>query len=308
MREVAVLLATYNGEKYIEEQLKSILDQDFKNFTLFIRDDGSNDGTLDILSKYLNEDKRIKLISDEHSNTGQLRNFSALMDYATKYSYVFFSDQDDIWNENKISVSLSELKKKENISQGPLLLFTNYKNFFSDSNEEVQVYNDKNKFYTKNLFVQNWIMGCTVVINQELLIASLNIPQNAENHDNWIANVAATVGKVHYTDVVTMKHRIHENNVTTRIGYREKRLDFVKKYYKNRYIYLNRRMGVLDELNKRFYDNHLYTNNKGFKEYRILMEKYGKSAVFYSWIKKFKGFSKKQTLLFYMILMSKKKS
>ena len=235
MREVAVLLATYNGEKYIEEQLKSILDQDFKNFTLFIRDDGSNDGTLDILSKYLNEDKRIKLISDEHSNTGQLRNFSALMDYATKYSYVFFSDQDDIWNENKISVSLSELKKKENISQGPLLLFTNYKNFFSDSNEEVQVYNDKNKFYTKNLFVQNWIMGCTVVINQELLIASLNIPQNAENHDNWIANVAATVGKVHYTDVETMKHRIHENNVTTRIGYREKRLDFVKKYYKNRF-------------------------------------------------------------------------
>ncbi|MHB9334492.1 glycosyltransferase, partial [Fusobacterium polymorphum] len=99
--KIEILMATYNGEKYVGEQIDSIIHQTYKNWKLLIRDDNSTDKTLEILKEYEKKDKRIKIIEDKKGNLGFVKNFEELLNNS-KEDWVMFSDQDDYWLENKI--------------------------------------------------------------------------------------------------------------------------------------------------------------------------------------------------------------
>jgi len=219
---VCILMATYNGELFLQEQLQSILKQTYTNWELYIGDDDSNDETLNIINHISTVDNRIHLVEfhDDPAH-GQLLNFKRLINYIdpVNFDYVMFADQDDVWYETKIEHTLSFMLE---VDCGPTLVYTNF-----DENDKYGTlklrYDEpfQQKFRLQQLLLQNWIMGCTMMINPELLLIGKNIPVEAVNHDNWLALVAMTYGKIKCLTESTMMHRIHENNVTNNISQNE---------------------------------------------------------------------------------------
>ncbi|HPO49276.1 MAG TPA: glycosyltransferase, partial [Spirochaetota bacterium] len=162
--KVIVLMSSYNGEKYIEDQLDSILDQTYDNFEIYVRDDGSKDNTLNILKKYEKEGK-IKLFIGE--NIGYVKSFFWLIRNSSDADFYSFSDQDDVWLSDKIEKGINLLKNSP--PEIPTLYFSNYD--FYDSNMNFIKHN-KPLLKKPNLFNtlkkgENGI-GCTEIINQKL--------------------------------------------------------------------------------------------------------------------------------------------
>ena len=111
---VAVLMATYNGARYLEEQLLSILGQSHKNLDIFVRDDGSTDNSLELVQRYQSETRRIHMLPEGMRYGAPAPSFFALLDYAEKfgdYDFFAFCDQDDIWAPTKIAEALGSLKR-----------------------------------------------------------------------------------------------------------------------------------------------------------------------------------------------------
>ena len=107
---VDILMATYNGEAFVEEQVRSIMAQSFTNWRLLIHDDGSTDQTIAIIQQLQQEDSRIVLINDNVCNLGVARNFIHLVTYATA-RYCMFCDQDDIWLPNKVETMIRAISE-----------------------------------------------------------------------------------------------------------------------------------------------------------------------------------------------------
>ena len=127
-KSVTILLSTYNGEKYIEEQLESIFAQTYwQNCNLFVRDDGSKDGTVAILKKY---EKEGKLRLECGENIGFVRSFFWLINNAPESDFYSFADQDDIWNADKIERGVKKLLEADNSK--PQLYFSDYDFYTAD--------------------------------------------------------------------------------------------------------------------------------------------------------------------------------
>ena len=120
---IAILMATYNGEKYIETQLKSILCQTIRDWVLYIRDDGSTDRTLSVISKFIKKDIRIKLVSDTVEHRGADNSFMWLLNKVNA-DYYMFCDQDDYWLPNKIENTISRMDsiEKERGESTPIIV------------------------------------------------------------------------------------------------------------------------------------------------------------------------------------------
>ena len=119
---IDILLATYNGAAYIREQIDSILQQTVADWHLLVHDDGSTDGTVDIVREYVQTDKRIRLVEDGERHLGVAKNFLHLLKYSTA-EYAMFCDQDDIWIDNKVEVMLGVIADKDNTR--PQAVFSN---------------------------------------------------------------------------------------------------------------------------------------------------------------------------------------
>ena len=117
-------MATYNGEKYLYEQIESILNQSYENWILLIRDDKSEDSTVSIIEEYEKKDSRIRLLRDRKGNLGFVKNFEELLKNSQE-EFVMFSDQDDYWEKDKIKNYIQILQKDEKLSQIPLLIHSN---------------------------------------------------------------------------------------------------------------------------------------------------------------------------------------
>lgn len=206
-------MTTFNGEKYVAKQLDSILNQTYKNIEIIISDDGSTDNTEEIITKYTEKYTFIKFIKNER-NLGYTKNFERAISLCSG-DYIALSDQDDIWEENKLEVLL------ENIGDN-LLIATTYLNI--DENDiplpitlppvyDYQLNNGKYD-YVNTLLFRNFIYGCTSLISKELKDKALPFPQKI-THDWWLAYIAAKENKLKYLiDKPLVKYRIHANNVT----------------------------------------------------------------------------------------------
>lgn len=216
---VDILLATYNGERYISEQIDSILNQDYTEWQLFVRDDESTDKTIEIINKYVEKySDKVKLINDKKGNIGVRVNFGELLKYS-KSQYCMFCDQDDVWLPNKISITLDKMKKieKDSEEESPILVHTDLKvvdeklNIIHDSIWEYMKL-DPNRNTLNKLLVKATVTGCTMMINSNLRERIYGIPSNCLMHDYWITLIASSCGKIGILNQSTALYRQHMNN------------------------------------------------------------------------------------------------
>lgn len=226
VRNIDIALATYNGLKFLPEQLDSLLAQTEASTRVLIRDDGSTDGTVDLLKAYDKKfPERLSVLSTDSTGEGASGNFSRLL-LSTDAPYVLLCDQDDVWDLDKVSASLQCIQKLEAEfgKDMPILVHTDLRvvdrnlslisaSFFKFQNLDAQANS------LKELLVQNMITGCTVIVNRALLSKALPVPADAIMHDWWLALVAAAFGKIGFVDRATMSYRQHGNNTVGAKGW-----------------------------------------------------------------------------------------
>ncbi|HGC7257221.1 glycosyltransferase family 2 protein [Streptococcus agalactiae] len=212
--KVNILMATYNGEKFLAQQIESIQKQTFKEWNLLIRDDGSSDKTCDIIRNVTAKDSRIRFINEnEHHNLGVIKSFFTLVNYEVADFY-FFSDQDDVWLPEKLSVSLEAAKHKA--SDVPLLVYTDLKvvnqelNILQDSMIRAQSHHANTTLLPE--LTENTVTGGTMMINHALAEKWFT-PNDILMHDWFLALLAASLGEIIYLDLPTQLYRQHDNNV-----------------------------------------------------------------------------------------------
>ncbi|PCJ97706.1 MAG: alpha-L-Rha alpha-1,3-L-rhamnosyltransferase [Flavobacteriaceae bacterium] len=202
-KSISVCIATYNGELYIEEQLKSILKQLNENDEVIISDDGSTDRTIEILKSF--DDPRIKLHHSSFQNV--ILNFENALQKATG-EIIFLSDQDDIWFKNKVVESLKVLEKND-------LVFSNLSVFSNEVAENYNMY-DLNK--NCNGFVRNFIknncVGATMAFKSKVLKYAIPFPKHIEMHDMWLFFITSFYGKTFYYKKPLIYYRRHGLNVS----------------------------------------------------------------------------------------------
>ncbi len=215
---VVILMATYNGAAYLSEQLDSILSQTYTNWQLLIRDDGSSDNTVATLNEYQAKDSRIKLLALEGGHGSAAINFSVLFNYAStqNFAYLMFSDQDDIWNADKIAVSLNFIQQQEmkDSANLPVLIYSSFQ--FVDSHGKVirQELPIPDRLTIPVLLTGNHAYGCTMILNKSLLERIGSIPETAEFHDYWVSLVACLFGKAILNPVKLVQYRQHDHNAS----------------------------------------------------------------------------------------------
>ena len=241
MTRVDMLIATYNGEELIEYQLSSVLKQSYNNIRLIIRDDGSTDGTEEIIKSYAERyGDRIVVIEDNYGHLGAAQNFSKLLEY-TDADYIMFCDQDDIWFHAKVEKTLNRMIELENIygKLKPILVHTDLivvdqeLNILSESFWKYQHLNPKEK-RLNSLLLQNNITGCTVMANKALRDLSASVPQEAMMHDQWCGLIASTFGIINYLSEPTIFHIMHGKNTIGAEAYSLLKL-FLGSFKKNPY-------------------------------------------------------------------------
>lgn len=235
-RSVQILLATYNGEQFLEQQLESLLQQTYTAFRVLIRDDGSTDNTLSILQQYISKyPTKFFLLQDDRKNVGATQNFGILLENADA-DYLFFCDQDDIWLSNKIEKSLNIICNLEaGQTSTPCLVYSDMTAVDENGNvtfESVWKQLDLHPaYFTLNrLLIQNIPHGCAITINRSMAELAKPLPKQAILHDHWLALLAVCVGKHQGIETPLVLLRNHEQNVT-----RQKKYSFnkLKRFFEN---------------------------------------------------------------------------
>lgn len=231
-KQVLVLMTSYNGERYIKQQIESIIQQSFLNWKLVIQDDGSSDSTVEIVQKYCEKDSRIELMYNKMIYHGAYNNFHYLINrfkQTREFDYVMFCDQDDIWLQNKMEDMVRFIEKKEEFLS-PLVPILCYADMDVYGGDETIIYKSLEKqlglkIVNKNsLFFSHIIFGCNTIFNISLfdLVPKVEIEnQNSIlSHDNYYAKYAAFFGEVFYIPQITMHYRRHGMNVTSNHEYK----------------------------------------------------------------------------------------
>lgn len=215
---IDILLTTYNGEKYLRSQIDSIFAQTYINWKIMVIDDCSTDKTCSIVTEYMDKyPGKIELYKNDKNSGNPASNFFKLLNMS-KSDYVMFCDQDDVWLENKIEMTINAMKNLEcENSQMPILIHTDLKvvdfklNILSDSMFKYQKL-DSNAKTLKEIIVQNNVTGCTVMLNKKLISMCNSIPENIIMHDWWVALIAAAFGVIGFVNEPTILYRQHESN------------------------------------------------------------------------------------------------
>lgn len=236
---ITVLLAAWNGEAYLKEQMESLLRQTNQEFTILISDDGSSDRTPQIITEYENwfPDRVVSLKKGKPTGSAK-DNFFRLLEAASD-EYLMFCDQDDIWLPDKVEVTLREMKKMEKRwgRDMPLLIHSD----LSVMDQSGTVISPSMARYQKigvndnrpsHYLVENNITGNTMMINRSLKNLVVQIPKTCVMHDWWLGLVASCFGKISYIDKPLVRYRQHGTNqvgaksgikqLSQRIGRREK--------------------------------------------------------------------------------------
>lgn len=211
---INILLSTYNGERFLREQVESIQAQTVRDWHLLIRDDGSSDQTRQIIEELVASDERIRFINpDDTTNLGVIKSFFTLVKHEPA-DYYFFSDQDDVWLPNKLEVTLKQAQQ-ENPAQ-PLLIYTDLKVVNQDLvvQHESMIATQSHHANTELVqeLTENTVTGGTMMINRALA-ALWQTADGLLMHDWYLALVASALGKLVYLDQPTQLYRQHDSNV-----------------------------------------------------------------------------------------------
>lgn len=217
---IDILLAAYNGERFLKEQIDSILSQTYKDWHLLIRDDGSTDATIQIIKSYAAKyPDKIRFVEDNLGNLGVGQNFGRLLELCES-EYIMFCDQDDVWLPEKIEKTFSKVKEAEkSYPDTPVLVFTDLKivdenlKVIADSLHSYHKIDPVKESLLKNLIFHSFVTGSTIMINKKLRDISIPVPQFSRMHDWWVALNAAKNGKIIYIPQATVLYRQHPKNV-----------------------------------------------------------------------------------------------
>lgn len=242
---IDILLATYNGGRYISDQIDSLLSQTNKSWRLLVHDDGSIDRTIDILKKYQSEHpEKIVLLDDNVRCGGAKNNFLHLLMHSSA-PYVMFCDQDDIWHKDKVDITYRRMLEEENKHPNrPVLVHTD----LSVVDEELNVISDSMFKYQRlqsdvvsldQILFQNNVTGCTMMVNRRAISVSLPMPSEAIMHDWWMAcKVMQQSGIISLISCALIQYRQH--------GYNEvgsKKVDF--RHYFSQLLSFNKSLRTL---------------------------------------------------------------
>lgn len=218
-KDIAILMATYNGAEFIGEQIDSIINQSAQNWELFIHDDGSTDQTKHLLNIYANKyPQKIHVLYGKSTGNAK-KNFFYLMENVDA-NYIMFADQDDFWDKDKVKITYKKMLalEKEEINV-PVLVFADLEvvdrdlKTISPKMSKYQGLKMENTNFNY-LMAQNIVTGCTVMINQKCKALSLVCRKrdNVIMHDWWCALVASYFGKIGYIDKTLILYRQHGVN------------------------------------------------------------------------------------------------
>ncbi len=254
MDKVQVLLSSYNGEKYIKEQIESILKQEEVVISLLIRDDGSCDKTLEIIENLKNENPNITYYSGK--NLGPARSFMDLVNNSGDFDYYAFSDQDDVWEPKKLISAINKLKQSDKPS-----LYLSAMDIVDENLNFIEKKQIEGNFCFEGEMIKNFATGCTQVFNKALnKIIKSYTPNYIIMHDSWITRVCYAIGgNVIIDENSYIKYRQHKGNV---LGYQDKGLQKLKRQFKIAFVdKVCMRVNIAKEL-KNGYENLLTTNAK----------------------------------------------
>lgn len=220
--QVDILMAVYNGEKYLEEQLASIAEQTYQDWHLIIRDDASTDRSMQIIKAFRDKypEGKVEVYKNEPASGSAKNNFCKLIQDA-KAEYVMFCDQDDVWISDKIEQTLKQMRRQEiknSSKQVPVLVHSDlyvvdeHLNIISDSMQKYQKLPKTSSI--QRLLIQNYVTGCTMMANRSLM----DYLKRAEDatamvmHDYWAALIAMVFGTIVFIPRPLIKYRQHGDN------------------------------------------------------------------------------------------------
>ena len=221
---VEILMSTYNGEKYLSALLDSICCQTYGNWRMLIRDDISHDKTLEIILDYKKLYPDRFLIFDNADNNcvlnlGPSLSFGRLLETSTA-DYIAFCDQDDVWMPDKLELQMKIMMDTETsagrdvpiLVHSDMLLCDDRMNIMSDSFWHYQNILPEQMNNISSLLMNNFVTGCTILINKALRISSIPIPEQTLMFDWWLALIAEETGKIISIPLPLVKYRQHDNN------------------------------------------------------------------------------------------------
>jgi rhamnosyltransferase len=255
-QSVDILIATYNGEAYLDAQITSIINQTHSQWRLILHDDGSCDNTVNLCCKWMQTDSRIVFVEDDMAHQGVAAHFITLLRYSNA-DYVMFADQDDIWLPDKIEMMLASIVKKDN--RIPQAVFSNAFLW----NEKDGITAPRNTLsYPRTLesllFLNAGVQGAASIFNSAMRNILLQPLAYYAMHDHVLALAAITLGQIDYIDYSLFYYRQHAGNVTGKAPG-----SFMKKCL---LLWRNRAMPVVCfahyEGLKAFYAVHKHTMNE----------------------------------------------
>lgn len=294
MKKVAVLISTYNGDKYLKEQIESVLTQKCKyKIDIIVRDDGSNDNTMKILDDYQNRGL-LKWYSGD--NLKPAKSFLDLLSKCGKYDYYAFCDQDDVWDSEKIQKAIDILDSKD---KEYAMYFSNKK--IVDQNLKFLNY-DRCDFVVsfETAMVRNIATGCTMVINDKLRnVIVQNHVNYIEMHDSYIYRVCLLLnGYCYFDENSYINYRQHLGNV---IGYNENLVSRIKRRLKSLFKCEHSRTKTSREL-LRLYETKIDSDKKEFLE-RMMNSNKIKNKIWLLKNKKIKTESLEKNIVFKIALI-----
>lgn len=254
--KVAVLMSTYNGEKFLREQIESILNQDGDfELTLIVRDDGSEDSTIDILKEY---SKIGKLFWYQGDNIKTAKSYINLLVNNKGYDYYAFSDQDDVWLKDKIRLGIEKIRRYEE----PAFSLSNSMIVDKDLNKVGKTtYLREPDFNPLTICCHPGIQGCGMIFNKKLADYVIdNPPKNLIMHDSYIARVCSSLqGKMVYSEKIEFLYRQHENNV---IGITMGKINIIKESIKE--VFTREKFGIAEQASEilKLYEGKMSHNRK----------------------------------------------
>lgn len=261
---LCVLMSTYNGEKYVIEQLDSIFAQEFDGeLCIYIRDDASTDRTVELIENY--SKKHHNIILDRGMNVGPAKSFLCALNNCPEADYYAFCDQDDIWKKDKLSNAIERI----GVVDTPVLWASNYE--VVDCNRKIIKKTGMDNPCDQHLKVlfYNDIPGCVMVFNQALLFQMRKMKINEiRMHDIMALNIALITGSFIYEKKAFIEYRQHDNNA---VGYGHKKIKIIQWIKKKTLLLINKEKYSFGEYAREIINNFSdYLSKKDIEEYRLI--------------------------------------
>ena len=299
MGKIDILMATYNGAKYIAPQIRSLQNQTFEDWTLLVHDDGSTDQTMDIIKRFAKDDSRIRIVDDGIRFHNCALNFMHLLKISDA-PFCIFCDQDDIWLENKLQVMFDFISSKNNdIPQG---VYSNSYVYNPDTNE---ISGSASLCLPKTvkdiLFMNAGIQGCALMFNAALRNICRKVPDIVAMHDHVLTLGAATFGELSYINKYLMLYRRHSTTVSGPTARKES--DRIASFFNSEKRVLDKQHFLAIKSFVKTYNEHITAkDNEVFDDFFRFETENRFKRIIHIYAKNYKLYNKCSILAFKMLI------